>query len=208
VLFPPQSLTGSFAELMAERLPNLRVAETEKYPHVSYFFNCGIEKPYPGEERILVPSPKVPTYDLQPEMSAKGITDNLVADVEARKHDVIICNFANADMVGHTGNLEAAVTAVETIDHCLSRIVQAVRSAGGELIVTADHGNAEEMWNAELNEPHTAHTCNPVPVIVVSDLKGMRLHEGGSLKDIAPTMIGMLGVEKPKEMTGQDLRQL
>jgi len=207
VVFPPQSLRGSFAELMAaQQLTNLRVAETEKYPHVSYFFNCGIEEPYPGEDRILVPSPRVPTYDLQPEMSAKGITDNLVNDVEARKHDVIICNFANADMVGHTGKIDAAVKAVETIDRCLGRIVTAVRDAGGILIVTADHGNAEEMWNAELNEPHTAHTCNPVPVIVVGDVKGIRLREGGSLRDVAPTMIGILGVEKPKEMTGEDLR--
>ena len=209
VVFPPQSLTGSFAEVMAaQEMTNLRVAETEKYPHVSYFFNCGIEKPYPGEDRILVPSPKVATYDLQPEMSAKGITDNLVNDVEGRKHDVIICNFANADMVGHTGNLQAAVAAVETIDVCLGRIVKAVRDAGGILIVTSDHGNAEEMWNAQLNEPHTAHTSNPVPVIVVQDVKGMRLREGGSLRDIAPTMIGILGVPAPKEMTGQDLREI
>ena len=207
VIFPPQSLSGSFAEVLTgTSMKNLRVAETEKYPHVSYFFNCGIEKPYPGEDRILVPSPKVPTYDLQPEMSAKGITDTLVNDVEGRKHDVIICNFANADMVGHTGNLEAAVTAVETIDHCLGRIVKAVRDAGGVLLITADHGNAEEMWNTQLNEPHTAHTSNPVPVIVVQDAKGMRLREGGSLRDIAPTMLGILKVEKPKEMTGEDLR--
>jgi 2,3-bisphosphoglycerate-independent phosphoglycerate mutase len=209
VIFPPQSLSGSFAEVLTgTRMTNLRVAETEKYPHVSYFFNCGIEKPYPGEDRILVPSPKVATYDLQPEMSAKGITDTLVTDVDGRKHDVIICNFANADMVGHTGNLEAAVTAVETIDHCLGRIVKAVRAAGGVLLVTADHGNAEEMWNTQLNEPHTAHTSNPVPVIVVQELKGMRLREGGSLRDIAPTMLGILEVQKPKEMTGQDLRIL
>jgi 2,3-bisphosphoglycerate-independent phosphoglycerate mutase len=209
VAFPPQSLSGSFAEVMAEQgMTNLRVAETEKYPHVSYFFNCGIEKPYPGEDRILVPSPKVPTYDLQPEMSARGITDNLVSDVEGRKHDVIICNFANADMVGHTGNLDAAVAAVETIDHCLGRVVKAVRDANGILLVTADHGNAEEMWNSELNEPHTAHTSNPVPVIVVQDLKGMALREGGSLRDVAPTMLGILGVPAPKEMTGQDLRIL
>ena len=207
VVFPPQSLTQSFAEVMAsDPLPNLRVAETEKYPHVSYFFNCGIEKPYPAEDRILVPSPKVPTYDLQPEMSAKGITDNLVNDVEGRKHDVIICNFANADMVGHTGKLEAAIAAVETVDHCLTRIVKAVRSVGGTLIVTADHGNAEEMWNYELKEPHTAHTSNPVPVIIVGDTSGMRLREGGSLRDIAPTMLAILGVSKPDEMTGSDLR--
>jgi 2,3-bisphosphoglycerate-independent phosphoglycerate mutase len=209
VVFPPQSLSGSFADVIAaQHMTNLRVAETEKYPHVSYFFNCGIEKPYPGEDRILVPSPKVPTYDLQPEMSAKGITDNLVNDVEGRKHDVIICNFANADMVGHTGNLDAAVAAVETIDACLARIVRAVRDADGVLIVTSDHGNAEEMWNSELNEPHTAHTCNPVPVIVVQEVKGMRLRDGCSLRDIAPTMLGILGVPAPKEMTGQDLRVL
>ncbi len=209
VAFPPQSLTQSFAEVLAAGpVPNLRVAETEKYPHVSYFFNCGIETPYPAEDRILVPSPKVPTYDLQPEMSAKGITDNLVHDVEGHKHDVIICNFANADMVGHTGKLEAAIAAVETIDHCLIRIVRAVRDAGGTLIVTADHGNAEEMWNYELNEPHTAHTCNPVPVIIVNDMKDVRLREGGSLRDIAPTMLGILRIERPKEMTGQDLRIL
>jgi len=207
VVFPPQSLTGSFAEVIAaQHMTNLRVAETEKYPHVSYFFNCGIEKPYPGEDRILVPSPKVPTYDLQPEMSAKGITDNLVNDVEGGKHDIIICNFANADMVGHTGNLDAAVKAVETIDACLGRIVRAVRDADGILIVTSDHGNAEEMWNTQLNEPHTAHTSNPVPVIVVQDAKGMRLRDGGSLRDIAPTMLGILGVPAPKEMTGTDLR--
>ena len=209
VVFPPQSLSGSFADVIAaQNMTNLRVAETEKYPHVSYFFNCGIEKPYHGEDRILVPSPKVATYDLMPEMSAKGITDNLVADVEGRKHDVIICNFANADMVGHTGNLDAAVAAVETIDRCLGRIVTAVRAAGGVLLVTADHGNAEEMWNVQLNEPHTAHTSNPVPVIVVQDAKGMRLREGGSLRDIAPTMLGILGVAEPKEMTGEDLRVL
>ena len=206
-VFPPHAVTRSFAEVMTDaHLLNLRVAETEKYPHVSYFFNCGIEKPYPGEDRILVPSPKVPTYDLQPEMSAHGITDSLVHDVEGRKHDVIICNFANADMVGHTGKLDAAIRAVETIDGCLGRIVKAVRDAGGTLIVTADHGNAEEMWNAELNEPHTAHTCNPVPVILVQEGKGVRLREGGSLRDVAPTMIGILGIEKPKEMTGTDLR--
>lgn len=209
VVFPPQSLSASFAEVIAEQgLTNLRVAETEKYPHVSYFFNCGIENPYAGEDRILVPSPKVPTYDLQPEMSAKGITDNLVNDVEGRKHDVIICNFANADMVGHTGNLEAAVNAVETIDRCLGRIVRAVRDASGILLVTSDHGNAEEMWNTALNEPHTAHTSNPVPVVVIQEAKGMRLCEGGSLRDIAPTMLGILGVPAPKEMTGRDLRIL
>ena len=209
VAFPPQSLSRSFAEVLADGpRPNLRVAETEKYPHVSYFFNCGIEKPYPAEDRILVPSPKVPTYDLQPEMSAPGVTENLIGDVESGNHEVIICNFANADMVGHTGRLDAAIRAVETIDQCMALIVKAVRGVGGALVITADHGNAEEMWNVELNEPHTAHTSNPVPVIVVGDWKGMRVRDGGSLRDIAPTLLGMLGLEQPKEMTGQDLRLL
>jgi 2,3-bisphosphoglycerate-independent phosphoglycerate mutase len=209
VVFPSQAVSGSFAEIAQGRtLINLRVAETEKYAHVTYFFNCGIERPYKGEDRLLVPSPKVATYDLQPEMSAKGITDNLITDVSSRKHDVIICNFANADMVGHTGNLEAAVKAVEVLDHCLTRIVQAIREAGGTLIVTADHGNAEQMWDPVANEPHTAHTSNPVPIILVDGVKGTRLRDGGSLRDVAPTMLGILEVEKPKEMTGEDLRIL
>jgi 2,3-bisphosphoglycerate-independent phosphoglycerate mutase len=208
VAFDPQALSGSFAEVMeAQGMTNLRVAETEKYPHVSYFFNCGIEQPYKGEDRILVPSQKVATYDLAPEMSAKGITDNLVTDIEGRKHDVIICNFANADMVGHTGKLDAAVVAVETLDRCLGRVVRAVRDAGATLIVTADHGNAEQMWDTVANEAHTSHTCNPVPLILVGDgVRGVKLKEGCSLRDVAPTMIGILGIEKPKEMTGEDLR--
>lgn len=209
VVFPPQALSASFAEVMqAQTLNNLRIAETEKYAHVTYFFNCGIERPYHGEDRLLVPSPKVATYDLQPEMSAKGIADNLVADVVSRKHEVVICNFANADMVGHTGKLEAAVAAIETLDRCLARIVHAVREAGGTLIVTADHGNAEQMWDPVANEPHTAHTSNPVPVIIVDGPKGTRLRDGGSLRDVAPTMLGILGIEKPREMTGEDLRIL
>jgi 2,3-bisphosphoglycerate-independent phosphoglycerate mutase len=209
VVFPPQSLSGSFAEVMqGAGQTNLRVAETEKYPHVSYFFNCGIEKPYEGEDRILVPSQKVATYDLAPEMSAQGICDNLVNDVEGRKHDVIICNFANADMVGHTGVLEAAIIGVETIDRCLGRIVRAVKDADGTLIVTADHGNAEQMWDVEANEPHTSHTCNPVPIILVNEaFRGKKLKQGRSLRDVAPTMIGILELEKPAEMTGEDLRE-
>jgi 2,3-bisphosphoglycerate-independent phosphoglycerate mutase len=209
IVFPYQSLSGSFAEVtQADTLTNLRVAETEKYAHVTYFFNCGVEQPYTGEDRVLVPSPKVATYDLQPEMSAKGITDNLVADLSSRKHDVIICNLANADMVGHTGNLEAAVKAVETLDYCLARIVSAVRGVHGTLIVTADHGNAEQMWDPIENEPHTAHTSNPVPIIVIDDVKGTRLRDGGSLRDVAATMLGILGVPAPREMTGTDLRIL
>jgi 2,3-bisphosphoglycerate-independent phosphoglycerate mutase len=209
VVFPPQAFTGTFGEVIADLgLTNLRVAETEKYAHVTYFFNCGIEKPYKDEDRLLVPSQKVATYDLAPEMSAQGICDNLVNDVTARKHDVIICNFANADMVGHTGKLEAAVRAVEILDGCLTRIVRAVRDAGGLLLITADHGNAEQMWDPIANEPHTAHTSNPVPVILVNGIKGARLRDGGSLRDVSPTMLGILGLEKPKEMTGADLRIL
>jgi 2,3-bisphosphoglycerate-independent phosphoglycerate mutase len=211
VVFPPQSLSGSFAEVIeVQGMSNLRVAETEKYAHVTYFFNCGIERPYRGEDRILIPSQQVATYDLKPEMSAAGITDTLVGDVASRRHDVIICNFANADMVGHTGKLEAAVAAVETLDRCLARVVKTVRDAGGTLIVTADHGNAEQMWDPVANEPHTAHTSNPVPVILIdeSNARGVRLREGGSLRDVAPTMLGILGVPASKEMTGSDLRIL
>jgi 2,3-bisphosphoglycerate-independent phosphoglycerate mutase len=209
LVIPPESLDNILANVMGQtNLRNLRVAETEKYAHVTYFFNGGIEKPFPGEDRILVPSQKVATYDLAPEMSATGICDTLVNDVASRKHDVIICNFANADMVGHTGKLEAAVQAVETLDLCLARIVKVVHESRGTLIVTSDHGNAEQMWDPIAKEPHTAHTSNPVPVILVNGVKGVRLRHGGSLADVAPTMLGILGLEKPKEMTGTDLRIL
>ncbi len=206
VAFSPQTFSGNLAEVLAGHgLTNLRLAETEKYAHVTYFFNCGEERPYAGEERLLVPSPKVPTYDLQPQMSAQGITDALVADVEGGRHDVIICNFANADMVGHTGSLEAAVTAVETLDGCLSRIVKAVHAAGGAVLVTADHGNAEQMWDKARNCPHTAHTSNPVPVIL-ADRGANQPLRNGSLRDVAPTMLGLLGIEPSADMTGRDLR--
>jgi 2,3-bisphosphoglycerate-independent phosphoglycerate mutase len=206
VAFPPQEFSGSLADVLAAAHTNLRVAETEKYAHVTYFFNCGEERPYPGEDRVLVPSPKVATYDLAPEMSAAGITDRLVDDVWGGRHDVIICNFANADMVGHTGVLEATVRAVETLDRCLGRIVTSVRARGGTVLVTADHGNAEQMWDAERGCPHTAHTSNPVPVILVGEsAPGTRLRDG-SLADVAPTMLGILGVQAPREMTGRDLR--
>ena len=168
VAFLPQVFSSNLADVLADGgLRNLRLAETEKYAHVTYFFNCGEERPYGGEERILVPSPKVPTYDLQPEMSAHGITAQLLADVRGPEHDVIICNFANADMVGHTGNLDAAISAVSTLDQCLLEIVKAVEEAGGTAVITADHGNAEQMWDADRNGPHTAHTTNPVPVVMV-----------------------------------------
>jgi 2,3-bisphosphoglycerate-independent phosphoglycerate mutase len=209
VAFTPAQFSGNLAEeLAAHGLTNLRLAETEKYAHVTYFFNCGEERPYKGEDRILVPSQKVATYDLKPEMSAGGITDQFVATVEGGRHDVIVCNFANADMVGHTGSLDAAVLAVQTLDGCLARIVTAMRAAGGTVIVTADHGNAEQMWDFATNGPHTAHTSNPVPVILVGPDAPVPLREGGSLRDVAPTMLGLLGIEPPREMTGRDLRKI
>ena len=208
VVFPPQTFSGNLAQVLAAHgRTSLRLAETEKYAHVTYFFNCGEEKPRPGEDRILVPSPSVPTYDLQPSMSAAAVTDHLVADLAGRRHDVVICNFANADMVGHTGRLDATVAAVETLDDCLARILAAARTAGATVIVTADHGNAEQMWDAERGGPHTAHTTNPVPVVLAGpDVDaGMPLRDG-ALRDVAPTMLGILGIPTPPEMTGRDLR--
>lgn len=207
--FDPPSFSGNVAEVLAAAgRTNLRLAETEKYAHVTYFFNSGEERAHPGEDRILIPSPKAPTYDLQPEMSAAGITDTLLDDVEHGRHDVIVCNFANADMVGHTGRLDAAVRAVSTLDGCLARIVGAVTAAGGTLVVTADHGNAEKMWDAERNGPHTAHTANPVPVLLIDrELSGARhALRDGSLRDVAPTLLAIAGVDVPDEMTGRDLR--
>ncbi|MGC1292807.1 MAG: 2,3-bisphosphoglycerate-independent phosphoglycerate mutase, partial [Candidatus Acidiferrales bacterium] len=185
---------------------NLRCAETEKYAHVTYFFNGGIEKAYPGEERILVPSPKVPTYDLQPEMSAAGVTDAVVKAINKGDFDAIIMNFANADMVGHTGKLDAAIKAVETVDECLGRIHSTLAPRGGAWIITADHGNAETMIDPVTGGPHTYHTTNPVPFILLCEDNHARLRPGGSLRDIAPTLLGVLGIPAPKEMTGHDLR--
>ena len=208
--FPPAVLSAGLAEVLAGRgRTTLRLAETEKYAHVTYFFNGGEERPYAGEDRILVPSQQVPTYDLKPEMSAAGITEQLVADVRQARHNVIICNFANADMVGHTGRMDAVTTAVATLDRCLATIVETVETAGGTLVVTADHGNAEQMWDGARSEPHTAHTTNRVPLLVVQrELRGRgcRLRDG-SLRDVAPTMLGMLGIAPPDAMTGSDLRE-
>jgi 2,3-bisphosphoglycerate-independent phosphoglycerate mutase len=194
------------ANVMAEHgWKNLRVAETEKYAHVTYFFNGGNEKPYPGEERELAPSPKVATYDLKPEMNAEGVTNTVVNAIEKGHFDVIVMNFANADMVGHSGKMEPTVRAVEAVDAGLGQIYDALRRAGGRWIITADHGNAETMIDPATKGPHTYHTTNPVPFIVVDEEK-RPLRSGGSLQDIAPTVLGMMGVAQPKEMTGRDLR--
>jgi 2,3-bisphosphoglycerate-independent phosphoglycerate mutase len=208
VVIRPESIDNILANVMGQmNLRNLRVAETEKYAHVTYFFNGGVEKPFPGEDRILVPSPKVATYDLMPEMSAAGIADAVVQAVNDGTFDVIIVNFANADMVGHSGKIEPTVKAVETVDACLSRIETAVRQKGGALLITADHGNAEMMIDPATGRPHTAHTTNPVPFIVVAaNSRRFSLRSGGSLRDISPTVLGMLGLAQPQEMTGGDLR--
>jgi len=196
------------ANVMASlHMRNLRVAETEKYAHVTYFFNGGVEQPFPGEDRVLVPSPKVATYDLKPEMSASGIADAVVKAVNDTAFDVIVVNFANADMVGHSGKIPPTIQAVETVDTCLGRIYTAVRQKGAAMLVTADHGNAEMMIDPATGGPHTAHTTNPVPLIIVSDQdKKFGLRPDGALQDISPTVLGLLEIPQPKEMTGHDLR--
>src|SRR6202167_111051 len=210
VVVPAESMANILANVMGNgKMRNLRVAETEKYAHVTYFFNGGVEQPFPGEERLMVQSPKVATYDLKPEMSAAGIADIVVKATQEGTFDVIIVNFANADMVGHSGKIEPTVKAVETVDACLGRIETAIRAKGGAMLITADHGNAEMMIDPVTGGPHTAHTTNPVPFIVVADdAKQYTLKPNGSLRDISPTMLGMLGVDEPKEMTGSDLRDL
>ena len=205
----PESMENLLANIMAQaNLRNLRVAETEKYAHVTYFFNGGIEKPFPGEDRILIPSQKVATYDLAPEMSAQGIADTVVKAVNDTAFDVVVVNFANADMVGHSGRLEPTIKAVETVDACLGQIYQAMKQrGGGAWLITADHGNAELMVDPVTGGPHTAHTTNPVPFILVSDdaqLYGLKPE--GSLRDISPTMLGLLGLAQPQQVTGGDLR--
>jgi 2,3-bisphosphoglycerate-independent phosphoglycerate mutase len=204
----PEALNSILANVLAERqLRNLRVAETEKYAHVTYFFNGGIEKPFPGEDRVLVPSPKVATYDLKPEMSAQGIAEQVAKAAADSVFDVIIVNFANADMVGHSGKIPPTVQAVETVDAYLGEIYQAVRRSGGAMLITADHGNAEMMIDPVTGGPHTAHTTNPVPFIVVSgEAEKLSLRTDGSLQDISPTVLGMMGFPQPLEMTGHDLR--
>ena len=207
VVFPPEELHNVFGEYIADKgLRQLRLAETEKYAHVTFFFNGGREEPFEKEERILVPSPKVATYDLQPEMSAPEVTDKLIGAIESSKYDVIICNLANPDMVGHTGIYEAAVKAIETIDHSLGRITTALKQAGGQMLITADHGNAEQMRDRETGQPHTAHTHNRVPLVYVG--RPARLAEHGSLCDVAPTLLNLLDLEQPSEMEGRPLVEL
>ena len=202
--FPPQSITNGFGETLAKRgLNQLRIAETEKYAHVTYFFNGGVETPYPGEDRVLVPSPKVATYDLKPEMSAYEVTDKLVAAIRDRKYDAIICNYANGDMVGHTGNLQAATRAIEVLDECIGRAVAAMQETGGEVLITADHGNAETMLDRQTGQAHTAHTLNLVPLLYVG--RKARAAERGALQDVAPTLLAMMGLPQPPEMTGKSL---
>jgi 2,3-bisphosphoglycerate-independent phosphoglycerate mutase len=209
VAFPPQNLENTLGEVVSKAgLKQLRIAETEKYAHVTFFFNGGVEKAYPGEERALVPSPKVATYNLQPAMSACQVTDQVVEKLREAAYDLIVLNYANPDMVGHTGQLDACIKAVETVDACLKRVIAAVLAQGGVVLVTADHGNAEQLLNVETHEPFTAHTSNLVPCVLVGkDLssRGISGLRDGSLQDIAPTLLELMGLSKAPEMTGESL---
>ncbi|HEV2548071.1 MAG TPA: 2,3-bisphosphoglycerate-independent phosphoglycerate mutase [Stellaceae bacterium] len=205
-LFPPDDLKDTFGEVISRAgLSQLRIAETEKYAHVTFFFNGGHEAEFPGESRILVPSPKVATYDLKPEMAAPEVTDQLVSAIDDGRFDVVVVNFANADMVGHTGNLSAAIKAAEAVDQCLGRLADAVTRAGGTMLITADHGNIEMMRDPATGQPHTAHTLNPVPVVLVNPPPAIAGLRDGRLADIAPTLLALLGLSKPAAMTGTPL---
>ena len=205
IAFKKEPLVNTFGEVVSKNgLKQLRIAETEKYAHVTFFFNGGEEKQYPGEDRILVPSPKVATYDLQPEMSAPIVTEKVVEAINEDKYNAIILNFANPDMVGHTGSLPAAINAVETIDECVQKVVDAMLAHNGTILITADHGNCEQMIDYKTGEPHTAHTTNPVPLILVTNNDELKV-KSGKLADLAPTMLEILGIEKPEEMTGESI---
>jgi len=205
IAYKKEEIKNTFGEYISKKgLKQLRIAETEKYAHVTFFFNGGEEKQYEGEDRILVPSPKVETYDLKPEMSAYEVTEKVVEAIKSEKYDSIILNFANPDMVGHTGSVEAAVKALETIDECVTKVVAAINEVNGVLLITADHGNAEQMIDYKTGEPHTAHTTNPVPLAIVGMPSNKKLKEG-RLADLAPTMLDIMGLEKPEEMTGESL---
>jgi 2,3-bisphosphoglycerate-independent phosphoglycerate mutase len=204
VAYPAERLHNVFGDYISQLgMHQLRIAETEKYAHVTFFFNGGREEPFEFEERILVPSPNVATYDQQPEMNAIKLTDHMVESIESGKYDVIICNYANPDMVGHSGKFDAAVKAIETIDDCLARLLVSIEKAGGEMLVTADHGNAEMMFNKETGQPHTAHTTNPVPFVYYG--RDAKMASSGALSDVAPTMLYLMGIEQPSEMTGRSL---
>ncbi len=206
--FAPEALTNVLGEYLANNgKTQLRIAETEKYAHVTFFFSGGREEPFPGEERILIPSPQVATYDLKPEMSAPEVTDRIVEAIENQRYDVIVVNYANGDMVGHTGVFEAAVKAVECLDSCVGRIVEALDKVGGEALLTADHGNVEQMEDAMTGQAHTAHTCEPVPFIYIGK-RNVSIREGGVLADVAPTMLTLLGMPVPQEMTGRSIVEL
>ncbi|MDX1519685.1 MAG: 2,3-bisphosphoglycerate-independent phosphoglycerate mutase, partial [Gammaproteobacteria bacterium] len=212
VAFPPEHLDNVLGEYISNHgLKQLRIAETEKYAHVTFFFNGGEERVFPGEDRILVPSPHVRTYNERPEMSAYEVTDHLIEAIESGKYDLIVCNFANTDMVGHTGDFQAAISAVEAVDSCLGRIVSAMQKAGGETLITADHGNAEQMraYTTEKikAQAHTAHTSNLVPLVYIGREAELEPKEG-ALSDISPTLLYLMGMEQPKEMTGQPLFKL
>ena len=206
VAFLPQSMANIMAEVLsAGGRSMLKTAETEKYAHVTYFFNGGNEVPFPGEERILIPSQKVATYDLMPEMSAPGITDTLCSAIEAKSHDFILCNYANADMVGHSGSMSATIKAIETVDACLARVLRSAEATGTRVVVTADHGNAEMMIDPVTGGPHTAHTTSPVPLVALNDDGVNALRGGGALCDVGPTILRMMGIGQPPEMTGTNL---
>lgn len=210
VAFPPYDHKNVLAEVWdVARVRNYRLAETEKYAHVTYFFNGGVEREHECERRLLVPSPKIATYDLQPEMSAFNVTDKVLRAIDEGETDIFIVNFANPDMVGHTGKLEKTIEACQYVDTCLGRITKAIRQVRGITLITADHGNAEQMIDPQSGGPHTAHTMNPVPFHLVDDeSKGIKLREGGALEDVAPTILGLMGTPQPQEMTGHDLRHL
>jgi 2,3-bisphosphoglycerate-independent phosphoglycerate mutase len=206
VLFPPERLSDSLGEVVSRAgLKQFRIAETEKYAHVTFFFNGGKEDLFPGEERKLIPSPKVATYDLQPEMSAPEVTDALVAAIQSGEYALLVVNYANPDMVGHTGNMAAAIKAVECVDHCLARLMEAVDAMGGVLVISADHGNVEQMFDPATNQAHTAHTTGPVPLIVASRALGRPSLANGRLADIAPTLLHLLGLPQPAAMNGRNL---
>ncbi|NOT17759.1 MAG: 2,3-bisphosphoglycerate-independent phosphoglycerate mutase [Sulfuriferula sp.] len=207
VAFPPEKIRNGFGEHVAQLgLTQLRIAETEKYPHVTFFFNGGEETVYEGEERIMVPSPDVATYDMKPEMSAFEVTDKLIAAIERKHFNVIICNYANADMVGHTGDLQAAIKAIEALDVCLGRVIPAMLASGGEVLITADHGNAELMLDEVTRQAYTAHTTNLVPLLYIGH-RAAQLTDAGALEDVSPTLLNIMGVKQPEEMTGKSLIQ-